>query len=32
MRTVVLEGPGRTAQGDNYHLRITANFEAICYS
>jgi predicted outer membrane repeat protein len=27
-----LVGPGRTAQGDNYHYRVTANFSAICYT
>ncbi|MCU1439263.1 MAG: hypothetical protein JWP85_260 [Rhodoglobus sp.] len=26
-----LVGAGRTAQGDNYHYRVSANFTAICY-
>lgn len=28
---VSLTGPGRTASGDSYHRRITAQFEAICH-
>ncbi len=31
MRTSCSQGPGRTAKGDNYHFRVTANYEAICY-
>ncbi|MBN9613717.1 MAG: hypothetical protein J0H64_09745, partial [Actinobacteria bacterium] len=27
-----LVGPGRTASGGNYHYRVTANFQAICYT
>jgi hypothetical protein len=27
-----LVGPGHTAQGDNYHYHVAANFTAICYT
>lgn len=29
---VKLVGAGHTASGQNYHYRVTANFEAICYT